>query len=726
MKNRLARIGILLLISLALAVALEALQLWSQPREYKSEPRVVQEAVSLDFSQAELTNAAVDGETLKTKGEGSVILFRFQQPETLSHLTIESKKHIHNTLLIRIFLSRDGATFSDSDIIELEAVPESVTWTADFPEDRYAAVRIETDGKLSIRTINCRDAVTEQVAVPEHPRLWRIALLTAGLFVVLLVLRWFHAGLRIRNCIRNSGAFLKENLRKLPLRLLFFFVAGAIGYIIIRWLVNGNLSGSVVFPLQLFFLSAGAAFAFLVTFPKTLGAKPEKLFVVFCLLTGCLMVFIFPNNASVNWDAEYHYEQALRYSYLGENRFTAPDSAFIQLTADEGINYNWEARKVYQQAMDEGYMNGVSTPEDPGLMLNSIYEVFAGTGLFVGRVLHLPWNWILYLGKLFNLLTYTACGYFAIRRLKSGKMILACVLLIPTNVLLASCFSYDPGVTAFLALSLSYFFAEWQEPDRKLTWNHAFVILASAAVALLTKAFYAPALLFTLIMPRGKWAVTKEESSRFVSRKRYLLLVISVLLISLIPYILPLFQGVVSSSMRGDTSTHPVEMLRHIGEDPLGWFRLLFNFQKKLFSPAWSSGLLTNFSYQGAGPYWQVLYALLVLLAFTDKKDADRPLEKKWNIRIAGLLLLYLSTCIICFCLYITFTAIESDTINGVQLRYLSPFVFPVLMLAGSGLVAKLIRIDRNWKQQLFNRIAFAVSLFMLYSTIFSTNICKF
>ena len=97
MKKRIVRIGVLLLASVLLAFLLEFIQIRTQPPAYESEPRVVQEADLLDLSSAELTNASFDGEVVKTGGEGTVILFRFQPAKTISYLNVESKKHIHSS-----------------------------------------------------------------------------------------------------------------------------------------------------------------------------------------------------------------------------------------------------------------------------------------------------------------------------------------------------------------------------------------------------------------------------------------------------------------------------------------------------------------------------------------------------------------------------------------------------------------------------------------------------
>ena len=724
-KKHIGRIGTLLLASVLLAVLLEFLQIHNQPPAYENNLQVVQEADLLDFSQAELTNAYLDGESLKTGGEGSTILLRFQPAKELSYLQIEAKKHVRSPFPIRVYWSKDGETFSETNMIEIQAIPESVAWSGTIPEDEYAALKIEMDNKMTIRFLKCRAEVKEKVPVREQMRLWRIGIMIPGLFLILSLLCWFRTGKRLTAAVQQMISFLKESGWRTPLRFIIFLTLSFLAYVLIRWLISGAFFGKVNVPQQLFCILTGLTAGLLLSFPKTLGRKPERLFVLFCLLSGWMILYLFPNDLTVNWDMEYHFEQTHLYSYLGEERLTNPDMSIIFMEGSHD-SFEWEERIKSQESQQEQYELGVFYTERKGLMLNSIYEIFPAAGMYLGRLLHLSWPWTMYFAKLFNLLTVAACGFFAIRRLKSGKMILACVMLIPTNIFLASVFSYDHGVTSFMALGLSYYFAEWQEAEKKLTYRNAFVILGSLTIALLTKAFYAPVLLFTAIMPRGKWAESREEKLQYISRKRYLLFSGIVLLISLIPYILPLLQGNVVTDMRGGTSTTPMEQIRFILEDPLRYLQIMFNCQKECFNPANSAGILTFFAYEGIGPGWQVLCVLLALVALTDKKPSDRLLERKPFIRILGLFLFYISTCIICFCLYITFTEVGASYINGVQCRYFLPFVFPVLMLAASGFAAKLINVDREWKQQLYNGIAYSVSLIVLFINIYINCISKF
>mgnify|MGYP000461866076 CR=1 FL=1 len=58
------------------------------------------------------------------------------------------------------------------------------------------------------------------------------------------------------------------------------------------------------------------------------------------------------------------------------------------------------------------------------------------------------------MGRLFNLLFFTAMGYLTIRRMPFGKEVAAGVFLLPMTLHLASSFSYD-----VMIISLSSYFA---------------------------------------------------------------------------------------------------------------------------------------------------------------------------------------------------------------------------------------------------------------------------
>ena len=118
--------------------------------------------------------------------------------------------------------------------------------------------------------------------------------------------------------------------------------------------------------------------------------------------------------------------------------------------------------------------------------------------------------------------------------LKSGKMILAAVLLIPECVFLASNYSYDPGVTGFLALGLSYCFAEWQEPTGKITLRNALLIGISLFLGCIAKPVYFPILLLPLWMKREQFADRR-------ARRLYWALMLGLMPVRYFPIIYPVY-----------------------------------------------------------------------------------------------------------------------------------------------------------------------------------------
>ena len=121
---------------------------------------------------------------------------------------------------------------------------------------------------------------------------------------------------------------------------------------------------------------------------------------------------------------------------------------------------------------------------------------------------------------------------------------------------------------------------------------------------------------------------------------------------------------------------------------------------------------------------WETFLVLFLILEFVVFGAANPKFLRPASIMTA--VVNYISVCIICFCLYISFTPTGMDYIDGVQPRYLLPFVFPVLMLLGSGLAAKLLSIDREWKQRLYNGLAFLGSLVILFNAIYVVCISRF
>ena len=726
-KKILLRTVILLLVSVALAFGVEALQLATQPKRYEAEKKVIQEAGELDFDAVELVGAEVKSNAIAT-GAGSEIICDFGKDTPVPEIQIWNKKHLKADVPITIYYAAAGEDFSEDRSVSFVAEKNGVYWQPDFPAGSYSRLKFAIDGKMNIKSIVYSEAVEERVEIPESMQLWRVALVAAIVFVVLLFLFGVRAGHRFLGVCGRAWKGLTTDPKQTLIHLATFLAVGVAVFFAAKAFFCGGLGAELLWPQLLFCLAVGLIAACLVTFRKTLGAKPENLFLVICLCAGLLMVFLFSSTTLVSWDDEVHFEKAVIYSYLGEARFSSQDENNILMEIDSEGGYSLGESRAEWLARQQAYWEeGVSSDEWNGLETAHIYEFFPGVGLYLGRLLGLSYYWIFCLGKLFNLLTYTLCGYFGIRRLKSGKMILATALLIPLAVFQASVYSYDPGLNGFTALGLAYCFAEWQEPEKKLTWGNAGIIIGSMLFGIFAKAVYVPLLVIPLLLPKTKFRSAAEPGDRReMTRLAYYLLAAAAMLVLLATFLLPLLGGTMNSDVRGGENVDTYGQLSFILANPFRYLGILFGFLGDLLALRNINGLLTLFSYNGYGPYATGCLILLIVVALTDKKPCDLTLERSWWKRIFSLVVIFGIICIVCTSMYMAYSPVGADSISGVQHRYLIPLIYPVLMLLGSGFLAALLRIDKPWKQQLYNGLVYAVSVFILFSGIYTCCISKY
>ena len=548
------------------------------------------------------------------------------------------------------------------------------------------------------------------------------------LFALILFLGYEKAGKRLADTLRRAWHGLTESGKRTAGHTVLFLAAAAAGYFLAKLLWLGGLQAEMNLPRQLFCGAAGMVFASLVTFRRTLGRKPEVLFVIVSLCAGLLMVCLFPPMLYISWDDEYHFDQALTWSYLGEKRVTPREDINLQFDADPLEWFDGDAAR--EEILSKGQMQydqGVDFTESEPLESKNVCEAFAGIGLFSGRVLRLPYHWIYCMGKFFNLLVYIACGFFAIRRLKSGKMMLAAALLAPTAVFLASQYAYDPGLTAFTALGLAYAFAEWQEPEKRVTWERALIIFGSLTFGCLTKAVYFPLLLIPMTLPKRKFQKTGKSSGRgTISRRSFLLLGAACVMILLATFMIPLVTGGTESDMRGGAEVNAYGQMRWILGNPFRYAGILARFLIGYLNPGNSSAMLTAFGYMGFASRSGIYLILLGVLALTDKTKADRKLARSPGARIVSLLALLGTLVLVATAMYVSFTNVGSEDISGVQHRYVIPLLFPFMMILGSGWVSRPLKLETGWRRMLYNGLTLAVAAWVLFGCVWETCISRF
>lgn len=523
------------------------------------------------------------------------------------------------------------------------------------------------------------------------------------LFPVFLFLFEIHARERLIGCFIRGRNGITEDLKHSTQCFLLFMLCGGLAYIIFRLYIPYTLGKPFNRMMNILSLAASIMVGCGFCFRKTLGRKPEVFFLILCVLMGSTIAITEPAKM-VSWDEPIHYLRAIEFSYLGQTRLTEEDHHFVDMSGEDGTDDlaeldSWHARQ------DELFHQGVVSRPLPTIDLKSFWSIFSGFGIYLGRVFRCSYYQIMALGRLFNALAYAVIGYFAIRRLKYGKMILAAILLIPECVFLASNYSYDPGVTAFIAMGLSYCFAEWQEPSEKMKWGNVLIMIVSLFLGCIAKAIYFPVMLLPLFLKRNKFSTKREY-------RIYIILILTVMLLLILSFALPFVSSDGTGDTRGGDEVNVFGQVQFILTNPFRYVDILYRFFCQYFNPTSYGRFLTFFAYLGTSSDWVIYLILLAVLAFTDKDGTDYAIPgikiSRWIIMaiLFGIMVLVATS------MYIAFTPVGLDTVNGCQPRYMLPLLFPGLMLIGSQ------KMVNRMNKSLYNGLAFAVMGYAGFSSI--------
>ena len=494
------------------------------------------------------------------------------------------------------------------------------------------------------------------------------------------------------------------------------FPAGIGAAIFLFWIFCTVFAGiPMTSPRIVFAGFIGFFAACLGVFRKTLKTQPEYLFLILMLCFGFLYSYYVPHTGLNSWDEDYHYTQAVNTSYVDSLVLTHQDRVTIERNIPASYDLNGGVQALHDE-QDERFRSGI-TEEKSLPDIAGIPEAFNGIGLFIGRALGLRYYMIHFMGRFIGLLAYALAGFFAIRKLKSGKMIAAVSLMIPTEVFIASSFNYDCYLTGFTAVGLCWYMARRQDPQGRLTLQDMVIMIGSIAFGCLAKPVYIPLLWILLLLPRDQFASRKVH-------RRFVLAIAGVSFLVLFTYWIPsLIHGFVNtfSDVRAGSEVSAAGQIQFILSDPLHFVRVVWDYLINAYlNPARAGETLTNLAYIGVMPNAYIYLGLLLTVAFTDKNEYDRALvHRPWD-HIWPIIVSLGMVVVVITCLYLSYTPVGADTVAGAQFRYLIPMVLPFLLHIGSGRVEN--KMNRTW----YNGLVFGVIAFVGFSCIYNGYICQY
>ncbi len=408
---------------------------------------------------------------------------------------------------------------------------------------------------------------------------------------------------------------------------------------------------------------------------KTLNAgsgawSVERIFLGFALGFG--LFFVFANPPFQAADEGAHAYRSFQSSQGESTQAPIPVSVDKVIRQFWRLSFNphnktsfrevWGAFKIPIDENQRGRSGSVSTSPIP--------HIPQAAGIFLGRRLGLPPLALLYIGRIFNLLAWTAMIFLAIRRLPTFKWVFFFLALSPMSLYQASSLSYDAFTngTTFLLIAtlLKHAFAR----DSRISNWQILELALIGALASLAKTIYFPLVLLYFWIP----------VARLGSRWRYISAFLIVFAVSLgVDLYLNMPRGLsahVAKGTAGAASAGGGVTIFHQAWD----FLLLVGKTFKVYHPFYLETYIGRLGWLDTGlPYGLRLFyllGLLVLARLDFRPEIHFGLWRKF-LSLTVFLGIFLP---LFFVFWLTWTPAGSGQIEGIQGRYFIPIV-PLLFL---------------------------------------------
>ncbi len=412
---------------------------------------------------------------------------------------------------------------------------------------------------------------------------------------------------------------------------------------------------------------------FAILLRKKSQKNPEILFAIITFMIGMVTVIINPPITGVSWDDPTHYARTVKMSYLAKDEMTYTDRLLVLQYATDAEVYERDERLEWYDYVSryntQANQTTLEFTKNP-IGQYAIAYVPSAVGIAVGRAIDLTYIHNFMLGKIINLLCYTFIFYISARMLKRGKLLVCMIGMIPTSLFMAANYSYDWWIVAFTVLGYCMFVAELQKEKDTISLKKWIGILVVFIIAYLPKAIY-----FPLIFPLLFMAYRKFGKKKYM----YIITWAMSMIILMLSFVLPmLFWGTGGDDMRGGSDVNSAMQIQFILQNPFEYARILLNFLSEYLSLDAAEGYMVWFAYWGEGRYYAMCLVLLVVAAVLEGKAFNHDKITKFSKGITVISVLG-AVVLIATALYVSFTGVAYDTVNGCQPRYLLPCIFPGL-----------------------------------------------
>lgn len=638
---------------------------------------------------------------------------------------IEFTQALSQDTNIQLFVPNEQGIFEEKNSYKIQGKAGENKVQISFPKGEYEILRVDIDGTFFLKRIY-QLPVSKQLAFVNESAcycMWAICTLLA----LLITIVGFYISSISEVYEKVYFAITKtykrivktESVGCVMIGIMIALMSGLICEFMISRIKRMQYSRSeMMIVVTLVFIIYT-----IIRMRKWYEKRIEAMVCIIMIMCGMVFTTVMPVSVGVSWDDEIHYLQTAKAArgLLGD--ISSADQMFKDTYTDiiynPEYNYSKDGQKAKVKQYDEEYEKGECvTIEGSRVTMHSIGYIPAIIGMWIGFGLFLPFSATIILMRFVNVVFIAILLYFAMKNVKSGKLLIAAFALIPTVFFLASSFSYDTWLTMLMLYGFTRYFGELQRKDKMFTLRDFLLIFIPLFLALPPKIVYAPMLFLTAYMPSKKF---KEKKWCYAYRACFILA--ALVCVAGIAFILSGKINLGTGDTRGG-DVNPMMQLAYIISDLPGYSKTLTGFLANYFSYNSSSSYLTFMAYAGEIKWQWFSIIILFFTAFTDRiPEIDRKTIPV-ICKLESAVMVWIIGAICATVMYLAFTPVGLDQINGCQGRYIIPALFPMLYevsrFGGKSIICNKV------KKEYYNMGVIAASVVFLMCNLWINIVSKY
>lgn len=271
-------------------------------------------------------------------------------------------------------------------------------------------------------------------------------------------------------------------------------------------------------------------------------------------------------------------------------------------------------------------------------------------------------------GRMTGFVFYAILVTLAVGVAPAGKLLFLAVGLLPTNVFIATTYTYDAWLIGWILLGLAFMVKVLLTEG--LSRGAAWCMLFSFFVGISSKVVYVTFMSLPIM-------VAFVVRDILIWRLRYGASAALLALFAFLSFALPmLIDGAGSGDVRGGVGVNPEGQLNFILTSPYMFFQVLARQLVEYLSLSNVLQLFGTYGILGSGWFAGVLFVIVSAIALSEED-----IVKSIGMRAALIVLVVSTTLLVMTALYVIFNPVGAMKVDGLQARYLLVLVLPVMML---------------------------------------------